>query len=108
MNGPPDLSTEGRLSGLEIASQGLLALDRFKEGFEVTLAEAAAALALDDLVEDGGAVFDGAGEDLEHVAFVVAVDEDAQFFELVDRLVDLADAGLEFSVVGVGDGEEVD
>src|SRR5207302_3362175 len=75
---------------LEIPAQGLFAFNGFEEGFEVALAEAAAALALDDLVEDGGAVFYGAGEDLEHVAFVVAVDEDAEFFELADGLVDLA------------------
>jgi hypothetical protein len=80
----------------------------FEEGFEVAFAEAAAAFALDDLVEDGGAVFDRAGEDLEHVALVVAVDEDAEFFEFADGLVDLADAAFELGVVGVGDGEEVD
>src|SRR3979490_137305 len=93
---------------LKVASEGLFSFDGFEEGFEVALAEAAAALALDDLVEDGGAVLDGAGEDLEHVAFVIAVDEDAEFFELFDGLVDLADAGLQLGVVGVGDGEEVD
>ncbi len=86
----------------------MFSFDGFEEGFEVALAEAAAAFALDDLVEDGGAVFDGASEDLEHVAFVVAVDEDAEFFELIDGLVDLADAVLQLGVVGVGDGEEVD
>ena len=93
---------------LEVAAQLLFAFDGFEEGFEVSLAEAAAALALDDLVEDGGAVFYRLGEDLEHVAFVVAVDQDAEFFELVDGLVDLADASLQLGVVGVGDGEEVD
>src|SRR5713226_4905801 len=92
---------------LQIAAEGLLAFDGFEEGFEVALAEAAAALALDDLVEDRGAIFDWAGEDLEHVAFVVAVDKDAEFFEVFDGFVDVADAGLQFGVVGVRDGEEV-
>ena len=63
--------------GLEIATEGLLSFDGFKEGLEVALAEAAASLALDDLVEDRGAVFYRTSEDLEHVAFVVAVDQDA-------------------------------
>ena len=86
----------------------MFAFNGFEESFEVSFAEAAASFALDDLVEDGGAVFYGAREDLQHVAFVVAVDEDAEAFEFVDGLVDLADALLEFGVVGVGDGEEVD
>ena len=93
---------------LEVAAFGLLAFYGFEEGFEVALAEAAAAFALDDLVEEGGAVFYGAGEDLEHVAFVVAVDEDAEALELFDGFVDLADALLQVGVVGVRDGEEGD
>ena len=66
----------GTMARLEITSEGLLSFDGFKEGLEVAFAEAAAPLALDDLVEDRGAVFYGTGEDLKHVAFVVAVDED--------------------------------
>ncbi len=93
---------------LEVATRVLFPLDGFEEGFEVAFAEAAASLPLDDLVEDGGAVFYGLGEDLQHVAFVVAVDEDAEALELVEGLVDLADAVLELGVVGVRDGEEVD
>jgi hypothetical protein len=93
--------------GLQIASRFLLSFDGFEEGFEISFAEAAASFALDDLVEDGGSVFDGAGEDLEHVAFIVAVDENAEALELVDGLVDFADAVLQLGVVGVGDGQEV-
>ena len=73
----------------------MFAFDGFEEGFEVAFAEAARAFALDDLVEDRRAVLDGLGEDLEQVAFVVAVDEDAEFGQFVDGLVDLADAVLE-------------
>ena len=61
---------------LEITAKGLFSFDCFEKGLEVALAEAAASLALDDLVEDGGAVFYGTSEDLKHVPFVVAVDED--------------------------------
>src|SRR5579875_2754809 len=91
---------------LQVASLRLLALDGFKQCLEVALAEAAAALALDDLVEERGAVFDGAGKDLEHVAFVIAVDQDAELFQLLDGLVDLSDAALKLGVVGVGNFEE--
>jgi hypothetical protein len=55
----------------------LFSFYRLEESLKVSLAEAAAAFALDDFEEEGGAVFDGLGEDLQHVAFVVAVDEDA-------------------------------
>ena len=40
--------------GLQIASRFLFSLDGFEESFEVSFAEAAASLALDDLVENGG------------------------------------------------------
>ena len=92
---------------LEVASALLLALDGFEERLEVALAERARALALDDLVEDRRAVLDGLGKDLQQVAVGVAVDEDAELGELVDRLVDGADAALELVVVGRRDGEEL-
>src|SRR6266851_1395745 len=93
---------------LQIAAEGLLAFDGFEEGFEVAFAEAAASLALDDLVEDSRAVFYWSREYLKHVAFVVAIDEDAETLEFFDGFVDLADAVLQLGVVGVGDGEELD
>ena len=46
-------------SNLQIAAQGLFSFDGFKEGFEVALTKAARAVAFDDFVEDGGAIFDG-------------------------------------------------
>jgi hypothetical protein len=104
---PRAVGPSGRTSSLEVAAKFLFAFYGFEEGFEVALAEAAAALALDDLVEDGGAVFYRLGEDLQHVALVVAVDEDAQLFQFVDGFVDFADAGLQLGVIGVRDGEEV-
>ena len=62
----------------EIAAQRLLALDRLEQGLEVALAEAARAVALDDLEEQRRAVADRLGEDLQQVALVVAVDQDAE------------------------------
>ena len=100
------LSPRGRYQRLPRAL--LLALDGFKQRLEVALAEAAAAFALDDLEEQRGAVFDGPGEDLQHVAFVVAIDEDAQLLQFVERLVDLADAVLQFGVVGVRHAQKLD
>jgi hypothetical protein len=50
--------------GLEIPAASLFFLDRDKQRFEIALAEALAAFALQDLVEDGRAIFDGFSEDL--------------------------------------------
>jgi methylglutaconyl-CoA hydratase len=60
-NSPSSLAATKRLLAKQNRAWllGLLAFDGFEESFEVALAEAAAAFALDDLVEDGGAVFDG-------------------------------------------------
>src|SRR5262249_42710850 len=58
-------------------AEGLLALDGLEQGLEVPLAEAAGAVAFDHLEEERRAVEDRLGEDLEQVALVVAVDEDA-------------------------------
>src|SRR6476619_7430140 len=52
-------------NGLEVAAERLLALDRLEEGLEVAVAEAARAVALDHLEEDGGPVLRGLREDLE-------------------------------------------
>ena len=65
---------------LQVAARGLFAFDSFKECFEVAFAEAATAFALDDLVEERRAIFYRTGEDLKHIAFVVAVYKDAKFF----------------------------
>src|SRR6266567_6652064 len=93
---------------LQIAAQLLLAFDGFKQGLEVALAETAAAFALNDFVEQGGAVFYRLGEDLQHVTLVVAIDENAESFKLIEGLVDSAHAALQFCVVGMGDVEEFD
>src|SRR5664279_2343115 len=60
--------TELHAPALQIATRCLLALDGFKERLEVSLAEAAAALALNDLEEECWTIFDRAREDLQHVA----------------------------------------
>src|SRR6185436_17100616 len=92
---------------LEIAPGRLFRFDRFEERLEVALAESAAAVALDDLEEERRPVLDGAGEDLEEVALVVAVDQDAQLLDLVHRLADLADALGQVLVVVLRHAEEL-
>lgn len=102
---------------LEIPSLLLLEFESFEEGLEVALAEGLAAAAADDLEEERGAVLEGLGEELEEVALIVGVDEDA---ELADGLVVLADglvpvllehgvhAVPDLAVIGIGECEEVD
>src|SRR5207244_6962714 len=84
---------------LQIPAQGLLALDRLEQRLEVALAEAARAVPLDHLEEEGRAVLRGLREDLQQVALVVAVGEDAQSLQVAVVLFDLADAALDVFVV---------
>src|SRR5258708_4517657 len=62
----------------EVCALRLVALDGLEQRLEVALAEAAGATALDDLVEEGGAVTDRTGEDLQEVSVLLEVDEDAE------------------------------
>src|SRR5262249_51290826 len=57
---------------------GLFALDRLEKRLEVALAEAARAVPLDDFEEQCRSIFHRLGENLQHVSFVVAIDQDAQ------------------------------
>src|SRR3954471_8175743 len=94
--------------GSEVAAQGLLALDRLEQGLEVALAERARAVPLDHLEEERRPVLRRLREDLEEVALVVAVGEDPEPPQVVVRLDDLADAGADVVVVGLGRLEEAD
>src|SRR6478672_417275 len=82
----------------EVAAELLLALDGLEQCLEVALAEAEGAVALDELEEHGGPVAEGLGEDLQEVAVLVAVDEDAALLQLLDRDAHLTDAGAELGV----------
>src|SRR4051794_28906410 len=93
---------------LEVPAQLLLALDRLEQSLEVTVAESARAVALDHLEEDGRAVAGRLREDLEQIALVVAVHEDAEPAEVLHVLLDLADALGGLLVVGVRRAQEVD
>ena len=63
---------------LQISSSLLFEFQAFEEGFEVAFAEALGAAAADDFYEEGWAVLEGFGEELEEVAFVVGVYEDTE------------------------------
>jgi non-specific serine/threonine protein kinase len=82
---------EERATRLKVAAALLLALDRLEEGLEVALAEAERAVPLDELEEDGRPVADRLGEDLQQVAVLVAVDQDAALAQFLDGNPDLAD-----------------
>ena len=69
-------ATEGGV--LEGSTQGLLPFNGFEQRFEVALAKALGALPLDDLEEHRGAVYNGLRKNLQQIAFVIAVDEDAE------------------------------
>ena len=85
----------------------MLSLDGFKEGFEVALTETGGTFALDDLEENRWAGLYGLGEDLEEVAFFVAVNEDAEFAQGADVFVDITDAFEKGVVIAVGYAEKL-
>src|SRR5436190_16204060 len=91
---------------LQIPAEGLLALDRLEERLEVPVAEAARAVPLDHLEEDGRPVLRRLREDLQEVAVVVAVGEDLVPAQVVVRLVDLTHAVRHLVVIGLGRVEE--
>src|SRR6478752_7318798 len=84
---------------LEIAAQRLLALDSLEQRLEVALAKAAGALALDNLKEHGRTILHVAREDLQQIAVVVAVHQNAELRQFLDGLVNLADARLQLIIV---------
>jgi hypothetical protein len=61
----------------QVAPAGLLPLDRREQRAEVPHAEPLGTAALDDLVEQRRSVLDRLGEDLQEVALLVTVDQDA-------------------------------
>src|SRR5919108_3956487 len=97
----------GTSSVLQVAAALLLALDRLEQRLEVAVAEAARAVALDDLEEDRRAVADRLREDLQQVALVVAVDEDALLAQVGELLDDLGHARGHLLIVGLGDRQEL-
>src|SRR4051794_28806233 len=93
---------------LQVAALGLLALDRLEQRLEVPVAEAPRAVALDHLEEDRRAVADRLREDLQQIALVVAVDEDALLAQVRELLDHLGHPRRDLVVVRLWDREELD
>src|SRR5258706_6368286 len=84
-------SSERHKFHLQISSQFLFVFQGLEKGFKVAFAKATGALAFDDLKENCWAIDDRFGEDLQQVALVVMVYEDAEFGQVFDILSDVAD-----------------
>ena len=102
------LRVSERYKRLQIPAPRLLAFDRFEERLEVALAETAAAFALDDFIKQGRPVFDRLGENLQHVAFVVAVHQNAEAAEIVLRLVNRTGARGEILIISRRHAQKLD
>src|SRR5947209_5482005 len=88
-----------RSEGLQIPAQSLLALDRLEQRLEVALAERGRAVPFDHFEEQRRAVLRRLREDLQEIAVVVSVGEDAQPPQVAVVLFDLANAVLNVFVV---------
>src|SRR6266480_6207913 len=73
-------------ASLEIAALSLFLFYGFEEGFEIAFSKRLAASPLYQFEEEGRPVLERFGEDLEHVSFLILVDEDAEFLEIVNAL----------------------
>src|SRR5829696_352112 len=93
------LATAPAQARLQVSSQGLLAFDGFEQRLEIALPESPAPFPLDDLEEEGGAIFHRAREQLQEIPFVVAIDQYAQPTDSVVRFIDVADAIRQHLVV---------
>src|SRR5207302_11119957 len=89
------------LHELQVPTLGMLALEGLEQGLEVAFAEAACAMALDQLEEDRRAIAERGGEDLQEVALVVAIDEDPEATQVRERLRDRPDPPGHLLVIAV-------
>src|SRR5439155_13453663 len=90
-----------REAWLQIAATGLLVLDGFEQRFEVANPEPAAAFALDDLEKERGAIFNRLGENLQQIAFRVAVHQNAQLPNPLQLFINFANPRGEQIVIGI-------
>src|SRR4051794_19659863 len=92
----------------EVAASSLLALDGLEQGLEVAGAEALGTFTLDDLEEDGRPIGDRLAEDLQEIAVLILVDENAELLERVPRKGEVSESISYVHVVAVWHGEEAD
>src|SRR6266571_2290921 len=93
---------------LQVAAEGLLALDRLEQRLEVAFAEAARPVALDHLEEERWPVLVRLREDLQEVAVLVAVRQDPQPAQVLPVLTDLPNSIFDVGVVRVRGRKEDD
>src|SRR6202165_179106 len=97
-----------RWTCLQIPSSRLLHFDRFKLRFEIPLAKSAAALALDDFEEHGRPIFHRLRENLQEVAFLVAVHKYTERPQLCQRFLHWPDPRRQRLIIGVGNAQKIE
>src|SRR5436853_1967329 len=93
---------------LSIAAPYLLALDGFKECFDVAATKPPRALSLNDLVKEGRPWMHRLAKDLQKIAPLVAVNENAQAAQGLNLFRDVTDAGFEMIIISAGRRRELD
>src|ERR1700686_1728755 len=96
-----------RWTCLQIPSSRLLHFDRFKQRFEIPFSKSAAALALDDFEEHGRPIFHRLRENLQQVAFLVAVHKYTERPQLCQRLLHRPDPRREQIIIRVGNPQKI-
>lgn len=92
----------------------MLSLNGLEQALEVTSSKALKVIPLNNLNKDGRAVHEGLGEDLQQIAALIVVDEDAEALDRVQVLLELPAALLRLEalahgvIVRGGDVDEVD
>ena len=84
---------------LEIAALRLFLFYRLEERFEIALSKRLATSPLYQFEEERGSILKRFGEDLQHVALLILVDEDAEFLEILDPLGDPSNSLRQFCIV---------
>src|SRR6202521_5419598 len=97
-----------RWTCLQIPSSRLLHFDRFKQRFEIPFSKSAAALALDDFEEHGRPIFHRLRENLQEVAFLVAVHKYTERAQLCQRFLHWPNPRRQRLIIGVGNAKKIE
>src|SRR5208337_4111684 len=97
-----------RWACLQIPSPRLLHFDRFKQRLEISFAKSAAALALDDFEEHGRSILYRLRENLQQVAFFVAVYQYTQRAQLRQRFLHWSDPRRQHVIIRVGNAQKIE
>src|SRR5260370_42106286 len=113
---PASSSSRSRLSReslfrwtcLQIPSSRLLHFNRFKQRFEIPFSKSAAALALDHFEEHGRPILHRLRENLQQVAFLVAVHKYTERAQLVERFLHRPDPRRQQIIIRVGNAPKIE